>query len=259
MNPNTSQPESKPKKKKRVRRFVGWAKTRRNWQVEYQETGCIPAAAVYNDMPAIPIGTGENVPTVIRRQADKIYAELEKAGLCNNWKKAAKQKFLHALVQAANLAVYQKGCVMISRGCKTKNTTIRLQVIDACVKLGYFVEYRSPRGSPKMSRLLATKKMTKRTSTNPWMFEPNEEKQFVFLRKRGTTEEIPFDREEEIPARVQTVLEQLNDLNNKFRITYSLRDEWTGQLEKRRLRPIHYALFTNNFQQHGRIYTGKYG
>lgn len=124
---------------------------------------------------------------------------------------------------------------------------MRLQVIDAAVEQGLFIEHRSPKGSPKSSRLVPHGKAVDHLASDPWEIEPNRTKQFVFLYT-GTKpkQELSFDRTSEVPTFVQQRLEHINQVNSRFVITYESFDKWSGEFdgEYRRLRPIHYAVFS---------------
>jgi hypothetical protein len=134
------------------------------------------------------------------------------------------------------------------------------QVIDAAVELGLYSDIRSPKGSPKESRLMPLGELADYSARDPWDFDPAQKTRYVFLYDRETRQERAFDLSSEIPQLVQERLEKINQVNSRFSITHQKYDKWNEEFTgTRRLRPIHYARFLNTFDQHGRLYTGKYG
>jgi hypothetical protein len=59
----------------------------------------------------------------------------------------------------------------------------------------------------------------------------------------------------------QERLELINEVIGQFTITFSPYSEWECDFvgPERRLRPVHYARFTERWDWHGRLYTGRYG
>ena len=52
----------------------------------------------------------------------------------------------------------------------------------------------------------------------------------------------------------------MNAVNSDWEITFQPYDVWEDIFSfRRQLRPIHYAVFTDTFDLHGRLYTGHYG
>ncbi len=116
-------------------------------------------------------------------------------------------------------------------------------------------------GSPRMSRLLPLFAVAVATELDPWAFDPERTRQYVFLRQRGPEKrELAFDPTDPVPARVQRQLELVNAVNANCQITYEPYDPWddcfTGE---RRLRPVHHAAFTDDWLHHGRIYASHHG
>ena len=109
-----------------------------------------------------------------------------------------------------------------------------------------------------MSRLVASPELVGHIDSDPWAFDPNESVQLVFVRDRKTKDDIEFDSEHPTAVTVQRRLEKLNRLNSQYTITCKVSDGW-GNVSTRQLRPLHYAIFTDDFSHHGRIYTGEYG
>ncbi len=111
-----------------------------------------------------------------------------------------------------------------------------------------------------MSRLLPTDKLAHCIEIDPWDFDPHEEQQFVFLRDRDTKQELEFAKDHPVAAKYQRRLAKINEVNAQFGIFYQPYCEWSKSFGSRRqLRPVHYAVFTDTFDQHGRIYTDRYG
>jgi hypothetical protein len=225
----------------------------------------IPRLAVYNELPALAVGDSRPT-TKARRQADALFrTRIMKAAGFKAYKLADKQARFRHLYQAALRAVHLGGCVMHPLkpgrdGC----TKAHIQVLEAAVETGLLHQHRSPPGSPMMSRYLPLSPLREHASTDPWDFDAGpRETRYVFLRRREDKEEIPFDPEDPTAQDVQRRLELVNAVNSGFAITYVQHDRWqidrSRRERTRRLRPIHYALFTDDFDHHGRLYTGQYG
>jgi hypothetical protein len=193
-----------------------------------------------------------------RRQADLLFGRLTLPG----YKREEKREFFASLIHFAKQAIYRRGCIMYPRGDhEPSSSRVRRQVIDAAVTAGLFREERSPPGSPKMSRLLPLPPLVEIADVDPWTFDPSGEQQLVFLRKRGRKkEELSFDSDLRVPAIYTHRLSNINAVNARCNITYEPYDEWEDcHRGERWLRPVHYAIFTDDFDHHGRIYTGNYG
>jgi hypothetical protein len=158
------------------------------------------------------------------------------------------------------VAVFLNGCVRYPRNRHYIKQTM-LQVIKCAVETGLFVQYRSPPGSPKMSRLMPLSPIRERVVRDPKAFDLPPDQGLVQLFTRGDEPvEIEFDPAHPIAADTQRRLELINAVNSGARITFTPYDPW--QLDfigVRRLRPIHRARFTERWDWHGRLYTGRYG
>jgi hypothetical protein len=79
--------------------------------------------------------------------------------------------------------------------------------------------------------------------------------------EEGERKEIDFDIMEPVAVEYQEKLEKSNATNRRFEITYRPIDSWEGTVgSRKRIRPVLFARFTDNFNLHGRIYTeGRYG
>jgi len=73
-------------------------------------------------------------------------------------------------------------------------------------------------------------------------------------------QELTFDPAHPVAADTRLRLELINTVNSRFSITFRPENPWKHDfIGIRRLRPIHYARFTDNFDLHGRLYTRRYG
>ena len=238
---------------------------------------------VYSERYTKPIWLDGEPTTETRRQADLLFDRyIKTAASYKAYKEQEKRNFFYVLVHAAKRALYYKGSVVYSREIH-RNSKLRdqkcgdndprrsgpgpravyridLQVIACACESGLFSHYLSPPGSPKMSRLLPTQRIAQYTEIDPWTFDPPRQQQYVFLRDRATKQDITFDQTDPVAKKYQRRLTKINKVNAKFPIFYQPLSEWSQDFDARRqLRPVHYALFTDTFHQHGRIYTSKYG
>jgi hypothetical protein len=215
----------------------------------------IDRRVVFNDLPPITIDLDAELTTETRRQADMLFRRLDLKG----YKTHEKQSLWRCLFHAAKRAHHCGGCIMYPRNrSHTDWSSIGEQVIDAAVAAGLFQSFRSlPGRSPHMSRLIATPELAQYVKPDPWAFDQSTTP-LVFLRERETEKDIPFDAGHATPKRFQERLEQVNLVNGQYRITCRVQDPW-GKVAPRQLRPVHYAIFTNDWEHHGRLYTGQYG
>jgi hypothetical protein len=229
-----------------------------DWDDEKQD---IPRHTVYNNLTAIPLESAK-LTMETRRQSDELFTRL--LPLIGPRKLPEKRAFFQQLFHAGKRATHSNGCVRYSRD-NSGVKRIHLGVINAAVTAGLFLDHKSPPGSEKMSRLLPLSPIEQYFSCDPWDFDPNRQKQLVYLTMRETdnektASEIPFDPSIGIAAETQEKLELINEVNSKFTITYSPLDEWTDSFTgERQLRPIHYAIFKQGWDLYGRLHTGKYG
>ena len=201
------------------------------------------------------------LPRELRRDVAHLFEEMKSAVLLGNRKIAEKKKFFGRLLFAGLRASYYGGCVRFPRNFHHPECSkLRLGVVGAAVDFGLFEECRSLPGSPRESRLVPRGVLTEHPTIDPWEFDPETTSQYVFLSDRENQEELPFDPLQELPAEIQRRLERINDINGLYKITHRKWDEWAGDFTThRRLRPVHYARFTDDFDHHGRIYTRRYG
>jgi hypothetical protein len=214
---------------------------------------------------SVKINSDARVPKKADGEADRIfYSQIVPRLSLNGRKLPAKRRFFRYLFHAGMAAVHCGGCVRYSRNNNTCSV-IELQVIEAFIDADYFTETRSPKGSPCMSRLVPTTKLVALASGDPWDYDdPSGMTQYVFLRSRkkgrNKGENLDFDLTLPVPADVQRRLTLVNADNAGHKMTClkeSPRDP--DSKECLRLRPIHLACFTQDFDLHGRIYTGLYG
>lgn len=239
----------------------GWAQAwARSWK-KWGDPKCPPPLVIYNDLAAFEIKDKPVLTTETRRQADLLFASLvEKATKFKRSKLFFKKTYFQGVLHAIKEAVYHEGCIMVDRNNANKNATIKLQVIDSAVETGLLKEYRSPPGSPKRSRYWPLDPARQVVEKDPWEFDPSNQTQFVFVRDRATGDEIDFDHALPIPTQYQQGLALVNRINSQCEITYRKFNAWEESYSSpKRLRPIHFAIFTDDFDHHGRIYTSKYG
>jgi hypothetical protein len=214
----------------------------------------------YNEQPAYFVDSSALPTTETNRQGDLVFTTLL-AALVKGYKIGAKQAFFRLLFHTAKVALYHGGVIAYTRNKNDPGfSEANIQVIEAAVKAKLFDEERSPPGSPKMSRLIPTKELAQFASADPWTFDPNSMKQFVYLREQDTGREVPFDPKHPTATKYQRRLERINQVNSGYKITYEARSpEDETRAGERQLRPVLYALFTGDFDHHGRLYTGRYG
>ncbi len=220
----------------------------------------LDAATVY-DLPYNEIQPCPSVTTEVRRIADLLWPRVEP--LLGPRKLALKRREFGKIVHALACAAAQNGCVAYQRHL-SETSKISLQLIDAAERIGFVRNVVSPKGAPKMSRLVPMPELVSLFDADPWLCDGERICQFVYLKTRATDEEdgeeIDFDRDEPFPAEVQRKLAVINATNCAFEIWFRPFDKWQmGGIGRRQLRPVHYAVFTDTWERHGRIYTGKYG
>jgi hypothetical protein len=230
----------------------------RRWDAQQQE---IPKHVVYNHLPSVPVDATANTTTETRRQGDGLFNRIsDKLG---PRKVQQKKSFFHVLFHTAKRALHVGGCVRYSRKFNQAKR-IHVEVVNTAVSAGCFLEHRSPSGSPKMSRLLPRHPIEDFSAQDPWTFDPNTTKQFVYLRSRNSDEEpineLEVDWSLPIAFQTQEGLELVNAVNSKWIITYTPWNYWDDDYERsRKIRPIHYAVFKQRWDWYGRLHTGKYG
>jgi hypothetical protein len=234
----------------------------REWRHDVGVRSLLPVR-VYNDMPAVLVST-DSASGGAKEVADSLFDEhITRASEYKHRKEPAKREHLADVVQALFRASHSDGCVRYPRRLD-ETSRVNLQVIDCAVEAGLIHEFRSPPGSPKQSRAFALWKLKQHLPKDPWAFDPDTITRYVQLRDRKTREEIPIDKElsepEHIAAQTQFELEVVNRVNSGFEITYRPWDEWEERYgARKRLRPVHVARFTDRWDWHGRLYTGRYG
>ena len=225
----------------------------------------IPRRAVYNELPAIAIDPAGQPTEAVRRQADVLFERIKRAECFKTHKETDKRAYLENVLHACKQAMHLRGCVLLPRGkSHPEFSKARLQVIEAMIEEEIVYEHRSPPGSPKMSRLLPMPMLHRYADDDPWVFDPEQRRPYVYLSTRGPREErreLPVDWSLPIARETQERLELINEVNGRYRITHLHYNVWEDRWEakERRLRPVHVARFTERWDWHGRLYTGRYG
>jgi len=217
-------------------------------------------STIYEDLSYVKI-ENRTLTMEAMMQADQIFNDLISHASCfRNSKLKEKQKFWRIVFHALRRASFNDGCVAYPHH-RSKMPQIFLQTIQAAEQMGLVRNVISSPGAPKMSRLLPMPFLEKQFSADPWEFDADQPKRFVYLfKRRSENEEISFDTDDPIPSEIQKKLVVINSVNSHFEITYSPFSKWTDKLiGQKQLRPIHYARFTKDWEHHGRLYTGKYG
>ena len=200
------------------------------------------------------------------RQADKLFEKkIKRASIFRSHKIDDKRKYWHKVFHTAKQAMHGDSTIAIVRNERHPEfSNIRLQVIECAIEKKLLWERRSKPGSPKMSRAVPTTTLRRYAESDPWVFDPNTEKKYVYLRKRDDKTDIPFDLDAmprgHVARMAQERLELINDMNNQYKIKYCPYSTYDKMfIGRRQIRPIHYAIFTERWDWHGRLYTGKYG
>jgi hypothetical protein len=225
-------------------------------------TRTMPRGKVYNDLRAFKVEP-DDLTADVRRIADELFALLKSMPGYKNRKEGAKRKHWRSLVLALCRAAHTGGCVRYPRRLND-TSKVALQVIDCAQEARLIEEFRSPPGSPKQSRALPLYEFTRRLDDDPWSFDPDTRTCFVRLCRRDTGEDLPVNvamaERGHVAAETQQALEVINRVNSEFAITYRAWDKWEERRGfTQRLRPVHVARFTENWDLHGRLYTGRYG
>lgn len=216
---------------------------------------------VYNDLPAFRIEPDTTPPAATRRQADTLFdTHVRPSPNFKPYKVAEKQAYFGCLIHAGQKAMHSDGCVMLPRNINHPECTkAGLQVADAAVASGLFREVRSPRGSPRMTRLLPLSKLQALPHDDPAEFDPDTRTSLVTLKDRSTGRELPIDWTHPVAADCQARLGFVNRVNASFRITYQAWSEWDDSPSVKQLRPVHSAVFTGDFAHQGRLYSARHG
>lgn len=222
----------------------------------------IPPRVVYNKLKAVAIDPAAKPTMETRRQADILFEKVQQASVFKSSKVEDKRRYLHNVLHALKSAMYHQGCVMHPRSFHHPGfSKARLQVIEALIEMELVHEQPSPKGSPKMSRLLPLLELKKYADADPWTFDPNVILQYVYLVDRTPEKnELPIDWSLHIAQDTQDRLKLINEVNSQYRIDYLCYDPVEDDFQERSvLRPVHYAKFTERWDWHGRLYTGQYG
>src|ERR1700722_17225515 len=243
--------------------FDPFCKSFRNFTSNYDwdSPERILIAVIYNVLTCVPIDDNAQLTMETQLQADSLW-DMWIGPLMRGYKQEEKRQFFRRIVYSAKYAMSIQGCFRFSRDVHRKESSFaRQQVIDAAVKIGLLYEVRSPKGSPKMSRYIPTGQFRKFACEDPWDFDAERMKRFVYLRRRGVNDQNLWIDPDNLTAKLyQEKLERINTVNNDYVIScerFSVLNN--SHLPRSRLRPVFYAVFTDPFDLHGRLYTGKYG
>lgn len=215
-----------------------------------------------NDDRPIWIERPEHPTPAIHAEARALFDNVvRKSKVFQNRYVADKRRFTKDLLFAIKRAIYENESIAFSRREVDGVTQSVLQVVEAFVEKGLLVEIRSKPGGKHVTRLIPTQAARQYASRDPWDFEQPEKTYFVEMRDRDDKKSIRFCKTDPIAKTSQTILKRLNDQNAMHAITFQ---RWSPTLETWRpkhvrLRPTHFRIFTNDFDHHGRIYTGRYG
>jgi hypothetical protein len=228
-------------------------------KIDYKLQG-LARAAVYKEMPSV-IVQRNSLSLKLQDVADGIFRDkiMKAEGFKRN-KLKDKREFFRCLFQAALRATHCDGCIRYSHkpgrhGCTKAN----LQVLQIAVATDLLREVKSPPGRPQMSRYIPLSPLRQHATSDPWDFDDCERTaKLVILRRRNDKEEISFNPANVVAKDVERRLQLVNQVNSQFTITFVPQETVSGQ-RTRQLRPIHFAIFTGDFNHHGRLYTRGYG
>ena len=229
----------------------------------------VPRWAVYEQLPAFSINDRKMPTAETQKHADKLFDErIRQASAFKSSKIEDKRLWFQHLLHTAKRAMYGNGAIQYPRNRNHPDfSKIKMQVVECAIEKGLLHEQRSPKGSPRMSRLLPMPVLNDCAAIDPWEFDPNNQMQLVFLRNRDdksdllSMEQIMALHPGHIARDYQRRLETINQINNLYEITHLKFSQWENDFIRppRQLRPIHYVIFTERWDWHGRIYTGPYG
>lgn len=222
-----------------------------------------PTHRKYFRLKVVGVKFKTKITTELRRKADKAFDEVQKAHCFKRKKLKAKRRYFHYLFLALCQAHHSGTTVMFPRNKNHRGwSSIRQQVVDAVVEAGLAKECRAKPASNGTAAtiLVPTKKLTDYVSNDPWDWSEPESHKLVIVRDRETKEEIDHNESHPTAVKYRKRLQKINAVNSQYTITYRQYDPWSGKLERRTtIRPVHYASFTDDFEHHGRIYTGRFG
>jgi hypothetical protein len=227
----------------------------------------VPLDVLY-DLPPVFIDDTTKATRKTRKQANKLFKNYVLPSLPKTSRKRKERiKEMQQIMHAAKMAMTRNTTIANVRNRGNADfSVIRLSIIDRLVEKGFFWERRSKSGKGKMSRLCPTLKLRKFEDRDPNEFDPQVPEKYVELYERGEEKTpIPFDLDElpayHIARQTHDWLDLLNRVNNQYQITYRVysADDKKFSDEWKRIRPVHYAVFTESWDYHGRIYTYRHG
>ena len=214
-------------------------------------------AEVYNQMPYRFLDEQARPTAETIMQALDLWPMVEVTG----YKIAQKRDFFITLFHNGKLAYHNGECIAYSRFEGEPNAVIKLQVIDAAKRAGWFEDIRSRPGSPKRSRLVPRKTFEAHIPKDPWKLDQDRMQRLVYIYDRETEEDISPPPTHPLVAEYQGQLERMNSVINRCEILHRPYSTETKLLldTTKQLRPRYHIVFTDGFDQHGRLYTGRYG
>lgn len=214
------------------------------------------------------INSKTKITTETRQQADAIFTKIiMQAASFKTHLIKDKKKHWQKIFHAAKQAIHHDGTIAVVRNVNNPYFSgTQVQVIDCAIEQGLFWEHRSKKGSPKMTRIVPIGDIREYSKMDPWTFDPETIKKYVILSERNEDQTpIPFNLDGLPPGHIanmaQERLELINKVNSLYTITHRkwLKTDRIILRKRYQLRPVHYARFTERWDWHGRIYTGKYG
>jgi hypothetical protein len=199
---------------------------------------------IYNERKAICVDWKSPLSAEEQQRADAHWHVL--VPWLGRYKQGDKRRAWHSIHRALERAALDNGVVCIPRNKNhPEYQSIRLQVADAAdtARIAFLV--RSPKGAPKMSRLMP----------NPRRIKPVARTCFVEMRDRETNEQLEADPQHPVFQRTMRVLTLVNEVNANWEITIEPYNYRAKEDEDRiRIQPVLYRVFTDDFRTHGRIY-----
>jgi hypothetical protein len=180
------------------------------------------------------------VPEDVAKRADEVFKKL--VPRLARSKIAEKRSDWRSIYHAIEKAAAREKCAVIFHRNRNHRDyrTIRIQLMTAAVEEQIVEPFKSKPGSPKASRYI------------PKIERP---RVWVEVRDRETKQPLPVDWNHPVAIETQSKLDVVNTTNPEWKITIRPFDFRTEEYGGRRpIRPLHSAIFTDDFYHHGRIY-----
>lgn len=195
---------------------------------------------VFQRWGSVQIDFTAEVPEDVADRADQIFLRLQPH--LRPAKMEEKRNDWRSIYRALEQAKCRRKCaVVFHRNSNHPDfKTIRIQLMSAAIAEQIVEPVESEPGSPKASRYI------------PKFERP---RVWVELRDRKTKAPLPIDLKHPVAAETQAKLGVVNRTNAQWEITIQPFDYVNNDYgNRRRIRPVHVAKFTDNFFLHGRIY-----